>query len=102
MIESPVLETTTPATLAVESVRVRSREFPPPANYREFATLEEQDAYGLGVHDGNAAATRVLVGCHYPIRLVVDESLPEGVCELRVRNLKDVAAPTFALGLLRG
>lgn len=64
-------------------------------------TEGEHYAYQRGLADGNAAAIRTLIGCNCPVRLVEDPSLPEGICELRVRSVADIHAPVEYIQLLK-
>lgn len=66
----------------------------------QFATDAERDAYERGVADGNREATRILVGCRHPIRVVVDESVPDGEAHLHVRTAEHIYLPRIPLGLL--
>lgn len=60
----------------------------------------EHYAYQRGLAEGNAAATAILVGCKCKIRLVVDTSLAEGTCELRVPSAAHIHAPSRFLDLM--
>jgi hypothetical protein len=63
-------------------------------------TEGESRAYQQGLADGNAAATRLLIGCVAEIHLVVDHTLPEGVAELRVRSVDDIHTPSKYVTLI--
>lgn len=73
----------------IERERVVAKDF-------HEMTPEEKAIFLQGAAEGNRSATRVLIGGKYPIRVVVDPSVPPDEIQLRVRSMD-----AFHLGMIR-
>jgi hypothetical protein len=88
--------------VAAASQTTRKVSVPRIANAAPLWNTEgERQAYLRGASDGNSAAVRLLIGVCAPIRLVVDDTIPEGECRLVVRSMDDLVLEGIHLNLLR-